>query len=276
MTKKHKTGSMRMQQLVKKGYKPFLFLSFHFLFVGLLQAQTPANKPAASATQPPAVAAGFTPYQPGAYSAATTLNYVRTWEALAPSYLNDAAFSAAAAATDGYKHIKEATQYIDGLGRPLQTVTRQSTPGVNPMDMVAPMVYDEFGREQHKFLPYASPASDGKFRLNPFSEQKNFMQAQYPGEQVYYSKTNFEPSPLNRAEKTLAHGNSWVGNDRGVARQYLVNTAADAVRNWEIDNNDLLFDAVDITTNIPTSTTTYSAGELYKNVTIDEHGNAVV
>jgi RHS repeat-associated protein len=235
-----------------------------------LQAQPPANKPVVGGTQPPAPAAGFTPYLPAAYNSNITVNYVRTWEAMGP-YNSEQAFSFAASGSDGYKHIKEATQYVDGLGRPLQTVARQSSPGASPKDMVAPMEYDDQGREQHKFLPYISIAADGKFRLDPFTEQKNFLQTQYPGEQVFYGKTNFEASPLNRVNKTLAPGNSWAGSDRGVSMQYLVNTTSDAVRIWDIDNNNPF-----TSDNIPYTNSAYAAGELYKNVTTDEQGNAVV
>jgi hypothetical protein len=59
--------------------------------------------------------------------------------------------------------------------------------------------------------------------------------------------TNYETSPLNRATMALVPGND--------ALRYLSN---------------------DVSTNISTTSTTYDAGELYKNVTIDEQNHAVV
>lgn len=63
------------------------------------------------------------------------------------------------------------------------------------------------------------------------------------GEQVYYSKTEFEASPLNRPTKTLAPGNSWAGSNIGVEMQYRINDANDAVRIWNITNTTLSYDA---------------------------------
>jgi RHS repeat-associated protein len=255
------------------------------LLTATLHAQPPSNKPT-TATQVPTLPVGKTPYLPTAYPAGIKVNYVRTWEAMG-EYNTEAAFDAAASsATDGYKHIKETTQYIDGLGRPIQTVSRQITPGNNPKDMVAPVEYDQFGREIYKFMPYVSASINGNFKLDPFTEQKSFLQVQYPGEQIFYGKNIFEASPLNRPLQTFAPGNSWAGSESSTAEhavqmKYLVNTASEGklnegLRIWNITNNTLTFNGLDAGINIPTTNITYAAGELYKNVTIDEQGNAVV
>lgn len=220
------------------------------------------NKPTA-ATAPPAPTQTVAPV-PAAYPPATKVNYVRTWEAMGP-YTDAATFTA-----QSYTEVKQATAYVDGLGRPLQTVVKQATPGATPQDMVSPVIYDEFGREVYKYMPYISPTTDGNFKFNPFTEQQTFLQTQYTGEQVFYSKTNFEASPLNRPLKAMAQGNSWAGSNNGVSMEYLVNTSTDAVRIWNI-GYDANFDL-----NIPTSTLIYPAGELIKNKTIDEQGNAVL
>ena len=105
-------------------------------------------------------------------------------------------------ASAGYGDVKQTTQYVDGLGRPLQNVQQQITPGNNPADMVMPAVYDPYGREVYKYLPYVASTgntNDGSFKQNPFADQANFYQNIYPaqqpaytGEQVYYSQTNYE------------------------------------------------------------------------------------
>ncbi len=231
-------------------------------FVGLY-AQV-SNKPVTSMTQVPA-AVNAPAAIPVAYPSSMPLNYVRTKDALGP-YTSLTAFDAA-----GYANVKQTTQYLDGLGRPLQTVMRQATPGTDPKDMISPVAYDEFGREQFKYMGYVSNSNTGDFKADPFTEQNNFLQTQYPGEQVFYSRTEFEPSPLNRPVRTFAPGNSWGGsNDKYIAQKYLINSVADDVRIWTI-SDDGNFD-----NNIPLTSAAYDAGELYKTVTLDENDKAIV
>jgi hypothetical protein len=167
--------------------------------------------------------------KPAAYNAGgatVTVNYVRTKEAVAP-FTTTTAFEAA-----GYEEVKQATQYLDGLGRPIQTVVKQASPLAK--DMVSTNVYDEFGREAIKYLPYISTETNGSFKKDPFTPLEAFNSGLYAGEQVFYSQTNFEASPLNRPLKSLAPGNSWAGSDRGVAISYEINDANE-VRIWNID-----------------------------------------
>lgn len=169
---------------------PVLALFSGFISGSLpLSAQQPQN---ATSNTPPA--ATVTPATvPGAYPSTMKVNYVRTWE---PSMgITD---PAAVMSNGNVKDVRQTTQYFEGLGRLLQTVSRQILPGAGSgNDLVAPVVYDAFGREQYKYLPYGVSGT-GQLRLNPFAEQAGFSGTQYPGESVYYSETKFEPSPLNR------------------------------------------------------------------------------
>jgi hypothetical protein len=237
----------------------------------------PANKPDGK-TQPDALPGSFIVELPAAYSPLAKLNYVRTKEAMG-KYTSETEFNNVSATTDGYWNIKEATQYLDGIGRPLQTIVRQAGAGVSPKDIIAAQVYDQYGREAYKFLPYVSGSTDGRLRLDAFNEQKSYMLSQYPGEQVYYGVTRFEASPLSRPEKTFAPGNNWAGsensaNEKAVKQLYLLN-AADEVRVWTIGYSALTY-SNDENTNVPVTLVFYPAGELYKNVMVDEAGNAVV
>jgi RHS repeat-associated protein len=231
----------------------------------ILQAQQ-INKPTTAQAGSPTVDPGPTSYPPG-----TSINFVRTWEAMGKITDPNEIIGA------NYEDAKQTTQYIDGLGRPLQKVRKQITPGTQPKDMVEPVRLDEFGREVFKYIPYISTDNNGEFRFNPFFEQKTFLQTKYVDEQeqVFYSKTNYEASPLNRVNKTMAAGNNWSGNNTGIGKEYLVNSAND-VRFWNINNNPLTYGNNDINTNIPESLGYYNAGELYKNVTEDEVGNKIV
>lgn len=208
------------------------------------------------------------------YPANATINYIRTFDAKAPET------NVALMMDRPLKDVQMATQYFDGLGRLLQTVIKQGSleTGGTAADMVSASVYDAYGREQFKYLPFAAnntngnvSISDGAFKRNPFEQQNVFMAAQYgpQGESFFYSKTDFEPSPLNRVEKSMALGNSWVGSNRGVDIKYWVNTPDDNVRIWTCINGTSGFATY-------SSAGSYGAGQLYKYVTSDEHGKQVI
>ncbi|MGG9962140.1 DUF6443 domain-containing protein [Ferruginibacter sp. SUN106] len=219
------------------------------------QAQTPV-------TPPPA-------YQPGVY-----INYVREWTPTAP--ISDANI----VPTRIVEEVKTATSYVDGLGRPLQSVSKQASP--NKKDLVSATVYDVLGRETFKYLPFTSTTTNGgneitdngSFKMNPFQQQQTFMNAQYgtQGETFYYGQTDYEASPLNRPVKSFAAGNSWVGsrgtaNEKSIQQQYLFNNANDAVK---------IFTIAAAQGSLPITSANYNAGELLKNVSIDERGKKVV
>ncbi|MFD2919975.1 DUF6443 domain-containing protein [Terrimonas rubra] len=239
-----------------------LFLSLIISAIGL--SQSPAQPPAA-------------------YATGVSLNYVRTWDVVKPT-TNVADLTTATPVTTA----KMTTQYLDGLGRPIQTVVKQGSliTGGNPVDMIDMTEYDEFGREVHKYLP--SPASgtgnnNGLFKLNPFAQQQSFYNTYLSGQagetpgstaNWAYSKTNFEASPLNRPLEAYAPGVSWVGSEsttkKSVKTNYWINTATDAVRIWTVT------DGSTGTFGTYATTTTYPAGELYKTATEDEHGKQVI
>jgi len=209
---------------------------------------------------------------PAAYSS-SPVNYVRTWTPLR-SFVQD---SDVVSASRSVTEVNRSTQYIDGLGRPLQTVNWQASPknsSGQSYDMVSPVLYDSFGREAYKYLPYtSSTAANGTFKTDPFNEQNSFYSSTYPAqqpsytnEQVFYSKTVFESSPLSRPLKTMAPGNSWGGSNRGVAMSYEMNTMSEVILwNPPVSNGA-----------IPASSGYYAAGQLYRNVTTDEQNHRIV
>lgn len=244
-------------------------------------AQTaPSNKPSTATQVPAADTVVPTPSGYVVGSQSPLVNLIRERDAMG-RITNSAVFGGA-----GYVDVKETGQYFDGLGRPAQVVNRQITPGNAPLDLVTPVEYDAYGRERYKYLPYVPAAgnnNDGGFKLDPFNDQKHFYQSVYPleqpsytGEQVYYSQTQYEASPLNRVVMTMAPGNSWAGKGKGIGQQYMVNGTADSVVIWSIAGDTLTYVNNDISTNIPLKTGYYAAGQLYKHVTTDEQGHAVV
>lgn len=220
---------------------------------------------------------------PAVYSSSAKISFIRTWDALAPE-LNPNNLM-----TRPLRDVRQTTQYIDGMNRPIQTVVRQASmeTGTNPVDLVSAQEYDEFSREQYKYLPFAAnntgnnaSITDGRFKYNPFQQQATFMNAQYgsQNETFFYSKTNFEASQLNRVSETYAAGNSWVGSEsnsepqrRNLQVKYTVNTTTDAIRIWTVTDNPTQGEF-----GTYTSAEAYSVGELYKTITIDENKKQVI
>jgi RHS repeat-associated protein len=236
--------------------KIFFAVAVTLLYVAA-NAQTPATPPAA--------------YQP-----TINVNYVREWTPTAP--ITDAGI----VPTRAVEEVKTSTAYVDGLGRPLQAVSKQASPGKK--DVVSATVYDALGREAIKYLPFTSTntaggteiTDNGSFKLNPFQQQQTFMAAQYgsQNETFYYSQTDYEPSPLNRPVKSFAPGNSWVGSrgsttttEKSVQQQYQFNTVTDAVK---------IFTIAAAQGSMPASSANYAAGQLYKNIMTDERGIKMV
>lgn len=219
---------------------------------------------------------------PTAYNGNIKVNYVRTWEPVKP-YTNDADVISTSRTIH---EVRQATQYFDGLGRPLQTVVKRGSmiTGEAAKDLVVPVVYDEFGREQYKYSAFAANTTgsnaslmDGYFKLNPFQQDSTFKKGMFSDEAYYYGRTVFEASPLNRPLEMYTAGNNWVGtagdgteaNRRGVKMKYFINTVTDSVRIWTV---------TDVSNSFGTyaSSSSYGAGQLFKNVSQDEHNKQVI
>jgi RHS repeat-associated protein len=218
---------------------------------------------------------------PSAYANSLN-NYIRSWQAVKPDTASGN-FTTSSAIT----HSHLATQYFDGLGRPIQTVVKQGSlvTGSSAVDMVSAIVYDQWGRVQRQYLPFAANSyggnasvNDGGFKMNPFQQQNNFYSDNYTyspikgqGETYYYRKTEYEASPLDRVDKTYAPGNTWVNQGKGIKMKYWVNKVTDSVRIWKvtISNTPGIFSTY-------SCDSLYRAGELYKNVILDENDKQVI
>src|SRR5579871_2123161 len=193
--------------------------------------------------------------------ATPSLNMIRVREILKPGVADSTTASGLSSTAD----VHQSSQYFDGVGKLLQTVTMQGTP--LQKDMVSFNVYDQFSRETEKFLPYVATTTDGNYKPSFFQDQGTFNAAQYPGEVSYYSQSNIENSSLNRVLNSYPQGSSWVGSLRGTTDQYLLNAATDSVRIWTIASTP---------GSLPTTTSIYAATMLTKNISIDEQNHQVV
>ena len=196
-------------------------------------------------------------------SDANNLNYIRVRE-FTKAGITDIA---TANATNGVFDVKESTTYFDGLGRPIQSVAKQVSP--NQADLVTVNVYDALGREAEKYLPYADGVGTGSFRLNAASMQPAFYNNRFGNtESHYYSSTQFEASPLNRALRNTAPGKSFTGNNIGVSQFERTNVSTDSVWMMRITNED--------PTTLPQILGYYPAGKLWVSENTDEHDNMVI
>jgi len=202
----------------------------------------------------------------------TDMNYVRVW---APRVALTDASQVGRARVDS---VSMSTQYLDGLGRPVQTVLKQASPAKR--DMVQSQAYDGLGREPRAYLPYPdSVGGRGGYRPQGLRQQDAFYRpspllgpptATDPTFGVArtgaaYAETLFEASPLNRVTAQGAPGEAWqVSAGHIVERQERPNTAADSVL-WFVPNYDP--QSLD-----PGYRGFYAPGELWGTDISDAHG----
>ncbi|MDQ0636544.1 RHS repeat-associated protein [Pedobacter sp. W3I1] len=158
--------------------------------------------------------------------------------------------------------VNETIQYFDGLGRPLQAVQVQGSPGFK--DIVKPVAYDAFGREKYKYQPYASQTgTTGSFRNTATGDQVAFYNTPTAGIKATaypFAETVFESSPLNRLQQQGAPGEAWqIGGGHTVKAEYGTNLENE-VKLWAVNDTDNGAGA-----------TVYGPGKLYKTVSRDEN-----
>lgn len=128
--------------------------------------------------------------------------------------------------------VAQSIQYFDDLGRPMEKVVTQGSPG--EFDIVSPMFYDRFSNETVK-LPaitgdkrgaYQSVLeADGTFKqigddfYNSSTTPSGVVKDSKP-----YGKVVYETSPLNRVISEKPAGNAWYTRNWAVGRTYLANT----------------------------------------------------
>jgi len=158
--------------------------------------------------------------------------------------------------------VNETIQYFDGLGRPLQTVQVQGSPGFK--DLVQPVAYDAFGREKFKYQPYAAQTgTTGNYRSGALADQLAFYNSPTIGVKATaypFAETVFEASPLNRVLQQGAPGESWqISGGHTLKTEYGTNLENE-VRLWIING-----------ASNGASSGVYLPGKLYKTISKDEN-----
>ncbi|WP_034230508.1 DUF6443 domain-containing protein, partial [Aquimarina pacifica] len=188
----------------------------------------------------------------------TTENYVKT-----TTYQKE--FTLESAATSAEDKIESVT-YFDGLGRPKQSVAVQASP--NQKDIITPIAYDDFGRQNKEYLPYEATTNNASYKTDAFEAVLDFYDtSKYENTQNPYSEKMFEASPLNRVLKQAAPGADWVmGSGHEIKSEYTANTNQDAVVMYDVSfvNNDRSQPRL-------TTSGSYAVGELYKSITKNEN-----
>ena len=218
------------------------------------------NIPNSSVATPSQTAVAMPAYPAGIV--VTNMNYVRTRTFVKPGMTT---LTTGNAQTDKLD-VSQATEYFDGLGRPLQTVVKNGTP--LGKDLISTTWYDAFGRVAQQYLPYSDNLETGNFRLDPQTKQPAFYNTYFSNtESFYYSNNIYEPSPLNQVLKQTAPGKSWTGSSKGVRVEERTNRKAEDVKIWTIGS---------ALGSVPLMAGAYNEGELFVQVSTDEGENKVI
>ncbi len=198
------------------------------------------------------------------------LNYIREHDVITTGINTD--WKAVDQLTVGQK--LQTTTYLDGLGRPIEKVSRETaTPSSGTLwgDMVQFSQYDVYGREPKQYLPYtiqyttATNTESGKYKTTPTTAQSQYYASVY-NETFPYSNITFDGSPLNRVGNIKSPGTSWA-NAAGNSATYDVNSVNDNVQIFTIGYNS---------GDIPQSLDAYPAKTLFETTKTDENGYRVV
>ncbi|GIQ61315.1 hypothetical protein Flavo103_44500 [Flavobacterium collinsii] len=169
--------------------------------------------------------------------------------------------------------------YFDGLGRPIQTIAIGQ--GADGQNIVTPMKYDVFGRQEKEYLPYpVVNLTNNHPKIDPdiaIAEAKLFYNKEkYQYTANAFSEKEFDFSPLNRVQKQAAPGTSWkMGSGNEIKIVSKGSTAADAVKVYRANTNwQAALGLYDISLS---GTGTYDTpGALYKTITYDENSGAIL
>ncbi len=142
-------------------------------------------------------------------SAQDAVNYVRTHEYRVP--LSSVSNPNNLPRTQ----VRTVTQYMDGLGRPIQTVQKRASP--SGKDIVAIQEYNNVGLEAKHYLPYVSSNINGSYKTDPAQNVLDFYNASLVNplsegiakDSRPFGTTSFETSPLHRVDWQLGVGQEW-------------------------------------------------------------------
>jgi hypothetical protein len=162
--------------------------------------------------------------------------------------------------TGNFKHL-ESIQYLDGLGRPLQSVQVGASPSGN--DIIQPYFYDRFGRDSVRSLTFTG-AKSGELRTGiTVTTVNNWYSSSPPtgidADSRAFTSFVYDNSPLNRVVSQTGPGSDWVTSSRSISTSYLTNTVTKP--GWSV-TGDYSFNSF-----------SYGVNTLYATETTDEEGS---
>jgi RHS repeat-associated protein len=150
--------------------------------------------------------------------------------------------------------------YFDGMGRPMQKIEIRG--GGATEDIITHIDYDQFGRQDKSYLPYALAGNKGTYvnESTALSGTNSFYNTtKYENTTNPYSQKEYENSPLNRILEQAAPGSDWsLASNHTIKMDFRANAANEVRKYW-------------VTTSLQGGTSDYPAGELHKVVTKDEN-----
>jgi RHS repeat-associated protein len=196
-------------------------------------------------------------------------NYIQARTITASGITSLSAANALTALSD----VKQTNQYVDGVGRPAQTVNVQGslvTSSGAITDLITPVGYDPTSRQPFSYLPYASASTSGNYDPTPFPDQQSYNSSQFhsQGDNLfYYGQTDYELSPLARTTGVTAPGDNWTGANRGSQIILTSNGIFDNVIAWNVTNSGTpgVFGTYSYQN-------VYRPGTLSKQITTNENG----
>ncbi|MCU0440576.1 MAG: DUF6443 domain-containing protein [Raineya sp.] len=177
----------------------------------------------------------------------------------------------------GVGEVSQTVVYLDGFGRPKQSVATQAS--VNQTDIVLPYAYDYLGRQPRQYLAYVSTDNTGEFKGDALTKQGQFYgttegwnttdkraKTAYP-----YSESVYLNEVSTYLGESSAPGAAWK-IDRNAGGQTTLNgktaksdvqivdaTEAATIRRWDYD----------FATGNATTTTNYGASDLVMSISVD-------
>lgn len=149
-------------------------------------------------------------------------------------------------------------QYMDGLGKPLQTIGYKQSP--TQKDIVSnALTYDKYGRVNQAILPAPASTGTGIYQTNPTGLAQSFYSDTHP----YKQATLYDNSPLNRVREQYGEGQAWRAATKNI-KTYNESAGTD-VRYYYLDgSNNIVLNG-----NFP-------ANSLFKTRVVDEQGHTTI
>ncbi|RZS99558.1 DUF6443 domain-containing protein [Aquimarina brevivitae] len=168
------------------------------------------------------------------YKNSDLVNYVRVRSVQQEGFMSELSVQQAPVS-----QVKTVTNYLDYMGRALQSVTKQFSP--QKKDLVTVATYDQFGRQTIKYLPYVASYGSGAFKqfdVRDLSSSPQYLFYQNTTDKIAntkdpWSKSRVEASPLNRVIEQGAVGEDWqLRSGHTIRMDYATNSDLDDIPIW--------------------------------------------